>query len=216
MHTQNLVHGDIRGFNMLHPFPPGDDPQGQETAGIKESLLIDFDLSGKADQDRYPPGYSRSVSDNVFDRSGVAGKLLRKVDDWKDLGSVMANYSISLPPTSSNAFKTLDEALKTLNEAQAAQDAWITLCNSLRKEGQGADSLIHKFIQDRGDFELQMNPLQRQNLEEIVIKGTGSPNKLQQGPRGSLTVDHSGSKKGVVTQAGFPAEVKGGGDSGCT
>jgi hypothetical protein len=92
MHAENTVHGDIRGFNMLHPYPPADNKEHK--GGISKSLLIDFDLSGTPDRDRYPPGYQEKVADNTFDRSGVAGQTMQKVDDWKDLGSVMACYTI--------------------------------------------------------------------------------------------------------------------------
>jgi hypothetical protein len=42
MHAVGLVHGDIRGFNILHPVE----------GGIETSRLIDFDLSGKAGIDQ--------------------------------------------------------------------------------------------------------------------------------------------------------------------
>ena len=105
MHAENTVHGDIRGFNMLHPYPPADNEEHK--GGICKSLLIDFDLSGTPDRDRYPPGYQKNVRDNAYDRSGVAGQTMQKVDDWKDLGSVMAHYSID-----PSAFGTTAEYIK--------------------------------------------------------------------------------------------------------
>jgi hypothetical protein len=55
MHAEKTVHGDIRGFNMLHPYPPADSEEHKE--GISKSLLIDIDLSSRPGEDRYPPGY---------------------------------------------------------------------------------------------------------------------------------------------------------------
>jgi tRNA A-37 threonylcarbamoyl transferase component Bud32 len=46
MHQTGFMHGDVRGFNMLHPHPQH--VAGQPSAGIKKSLLIDFDLSCKS------------------------------------------------------------------------------------------------------------------------------------------------------------------------
>ena len=62
MHIANIVHGDIRGFNMLHPSPG---------VGRTESELIDFDLSSLShEDDLYPPGYADRISDNRWIRIG--------------------------------------------------------------------------------------------------------------------------------------------------
>jgi hypothetical protein len=59
MHAAGIVHGDVRGFNMLHPMPPEPSGAPGEQQTIGESLLID--LSG-FETDKYPPGYSGKKS----------------------------------------------------------------------------------------------------------------------------------------------------------
>jgi hypothetical protein len=180
MHEENTVHGDIRGFNMLHPYPPADN--GEQKEGISESLLIDFDLSGTPDSDRYPPGYRESVVDNAFERSGVAGEKMQKVDDWKDLGSVMAHYSISLSLSGVNDLNDLKRQTRQTRHGNpfgiySVKKATHVLCT----------------ISSRSMTILRSRSTVRYDCvwKRLQSEEPGSPNKQLQKPRGSLTVDQS-------------------------
>jgi hypothetical protein len=178
MHGENMVHGDVRGFNMLHPYP-ADSEEFKD--GIEHSLLIDFDLSGLANSEeyRYPPGYQTSVIDNAFERSGVAGEKMQKMDDWKDLGAVMSHYSIS------------DSAITSFDEYKEAKKAWVSLKKASRQIEGNAVGLLKNFIQHHDNLEIEMYDHLRDRMEEITVRGTGSPNKLQQQPIGRLSIDQS-------------------------
>eukprot|EP00980_Cylindrotheca_fusiformis_P005201 scaffold1116_cov66-Cylindrotheca_fusiformis.AAC.1 len=160
MHAAGIIHGDVRGFNMLHPHPNPKDGQ------IIKSRLIEFDLSGSSQQ-VYPPGYKEHVKDNVMDRLGRPGKRLEKNHDCHDLGSAMSHYRI-----------------------ENAIEAWDSLCKSVRgcKNGHDATELIQKFINenggDRRDVGITVSPHSREDWEGMLAKGTGSPNKMMQTPRG--------------------------------
>jgi serine/threonine protein kinase len=73
LHKQGFVHGDIRAFNIVF-----DGMNGK---------LIDFDLSGKVGETRYPPGYKTELPDSY--RCGVMHELVKKRDDWYALGKVI-------------------------------------------------------------------------------------------------------------------------------
>lgn len=180
MHEKNIVHGDIRGFNMLHPYPKD---QPEIKTGICKSLLIDFDFSGKPGIDKYPPGYSVNVKDNAFCRSGKAGKEMQKVDDWKDLGSVMACYSISA------------ESLKTLPEFLEHNTKWGEIWNIFHEDGSTGLEMLRDFIKNNNDPKIKVTASHLVGMNEIICKGTGSPNKRLQKPRGSLTVNSHTKEK---------------------
>ena len=178
MHEADIVHGDIRGFNMLHPHPS---PNTVSDA-ITRSCLIDFDLCGKPGVDKYPPGYASKVDDNVFARSGKQCQSMEKFHDWRELSSVMAHYSIPL------------DSIATLQEFKDKQKAWETLVNLLDVENVAKDAdfaaSIDTFIREDGDADIQLpNTLKR--LWSNLLKGTGSPNKKQQRSWGSATIDRS-------------------------
>ena len=92
MHNQNIVHGDIRCMNMLHPYKSNE--SGKDKASvtsdkighkeIEESCLIDFDFSGEAGICKYPLGYRNLILDVVDVRAGKANNVMKKEDDWKD------------------------------------------------------------------------------------------------------------------------------------
>ena len=170
---QGLVHGDIRGFNMLHPHPEDNEVEG----GIKKSLLIDFDLSGKPNRDKYPPGYSEIVSDNAFGRSGKAGEVLKKSDDWADLAGVMSQYQLKAKPSGME----LDEYLAAVAE-------WKNIRKKFKNgECEEGRKSLSDFV-ETFDYEIEIDELKRKELEKFECKGTGSPVKRQQKPRGRLTV----------------------------
>ena len=171
MHEADIVHGDIRGFNMLHPHPS---PNTVSDA-ITRSCLIDFDLCGKPGVDKYPPGYASKVDDNVLPRSGKKCQSMEKCHDWRELSSVMAHYRI--PPVrvaklerAAKLERTakLDAAalLDKLQEIEDKQKAWETLVNLLFVENvdNGVDfaASINTFIREHGDADIQIpNTLKR-------------------------------------------------------
>lgn len=161
MHECNIVHGDICGFNMLHPHP--------EAEGITNSILIDFDLSGEVEKDVYPPGYSKNVPDNLLKRSGEAGKKLKFEDDWRELASVMSNYD---------------------SEVIQRWRSYRQLCYDISKDAQPV-KLLKDFIGSHGDLVIAINIMKFKEMEDVNLKGTGSPNKLLQTPRGSISVEKS-------------------------
>jgi hypothetical protein len=87
MHSQNIVHADVRGFNMLHPI------EGSSTC-IQSSTLLDFDLNGAHDTDVYPPGFVDTLKDVAFRRAGKPNSKLQMYDDWYELASCMALYDV--------------------------------------------------------------------------------------------------------------------------
>jgi len=79
LHEQDVVHGDVRAYNMIFV----------EGCGGK---LIDFDYSGKHGTRPYPPGYWRDLEDTKRHVRAVAGQPMRKEHDCFSLGAVMAMY----------------------------------------------------------------------------------------------------------------------------
>ena len=176
MHSASIVHGDIRGFNMLHPYPEVADTKQKQS--VKKSILIDYDLCGTPGKDVYPPGYSERVVDNAGERSGKATATMQFMDDWKDLRSVMVCYSVSM------------ENWATLEEYKKASDEWTTLLDKVKDEGESSSPLplLEEFIQNIGDATIEIFKGTKEQMEKLAIKGTGSPGKLQQEPRGSISI----------------------------
>eukprot|EP00980_Cylindrotheca_fusiformis_P020021 scaffold7106_cov121-Cylindrotheca_fusiformis.AAC.3 len=166
--TCNFAEG---ATSMLHPHPDPKDGQ------IMLSRLIDFDLSGSSQQ-VYPPGYKEHVKDNVMHRLGRPDQRLEKNHDCHDLGSAMAQYEIDIEHYSNIA--SFENAVK----------AWEALCKSVRgcQDGRGAANEIEGFIRehggDRRDVSITVSPDLREDWEGMLARGTGSPNKLRQTPRG--------------------------------
>jgi hypothetical protein len=164
MHEAGIVHGDVRGFNMLHPLPESSDATGEQQT-IRESLLIDFDLCG-SEEDKYPPGYSERVIENEYHRAGKANQKMKKEHDWYDLASAMAPYCISGFPS------------------DPPNMAWSALCvhfrakNPLIDPSTDADTflmLIDNFITLHGDISIWISEGRTLDWKE-ELKGTGSPN----------------------------------------
>jgi hypothetical protein len=132
-------------------------------------------------------------------------------DDWEELASVMAHYSISNKETL-EAWETLcltfrepttegpvnyAELMKNFIEEHGdlsisnkeTAEAWETLCWTFRQpttEGPvNFAELINNFIEEHGDCQIAL-PKQIQRELETMLKGTGSPNKKQQKSRGSV------------------------------
>jgi len=90
---------------------------------------------------------------------------MQKNDDWKDLGSVMANHSIS---------PILLSTVETIDFYKKAIEAWESLWKRLRQEGTAA--LLDNFIREHGDLEIKINAGAHCDMEEMTVRGTGSPN----------------------------------------
>jgi len=180
MHKAGFVHGDVRGFNMLHPIrntaqpvdPNDTQPAGSnDTQSIKTSMIIDFDLCGRADDEGalYPPGYSISVPENLNNRSGVENQRMKVEDDWKDLASAMGTYLIS-------------------NSTGQVMESWFALHSHIAKsKNESIPSAIETFIGQHTDLEVMMIPIKKEEIENKV-RGTGSPNKQKQRPLGSIEI----------------------------
>jgi hypothetical protein len=171
MHKVGLVHGDIRGFNMLHP----------TEGGIKNSLLIDFDLTGKATIDTYPPHYATTVFENLHVRSGKACDALQYDDDWSDLESAMAIYEPKLEP----------KFYKNIRDFIQLKTAWTSLTEvippaNIKKE-------IDAFIEKYGNIKINVAGESRMKDLEKRVKGTGSPNKHHQTSRGTMKLSGNSS-----------------------
>ena len=197
MHHAGIVHGDIRGFNMLHPHPHAVETRG----AISTSCLIDFDFSGNDGSDKYPPGYAASVEENAFLRIGKPKRIMKKDDDWYELGSVMMVCQMTL--RQANSF----------DEHERLQTAWEEMCTQSGQQEQkrigGNASLaieIDKFIGKYGDVTIALPDDRQDRWGEQLFKGTGSPQKMLQGPRGPGTIvnaptvaqDMSSSEESVV------------------
>ena len=144
MHENGYVHGDIRGFNMLHPHPLPKD--GENENGITESRLIDFDFSGKEDEDFYPTGYATIVMDNAKKRAGRAEQPLKKVHDWKDLASVMICYTVD----------DEDESIKSVTVAQFSKirKVWEGIAEDFSLGIEDENNALEKFdmfLEEYGD-----------------------------------------------------------------
>jgi hypothetical protein len=167
MHKAGIIHGDVRGFNMLHPHPKF--VVGQ----IEMSLLIDFDLCGSPG-DKYPPGYSERVIENQFDRCGSKEENMMMYHDWYELASAMSSYSVGV-------------------RGDSLQKAWSELCSHALKmtepstDAEDFARLIHQFIKEHGDANIWLLELV-EDAWNLAIRGTGSPNKEKQRSRGSTTL----------------------------
>jgi hypothetical protein len=138
-HQQNMVHGDIRGFNMIHPY----ESENKRQNGVQRSCLIDFDLSGKHGEGRYPLGFNSRIDESDENRIGTPGGLLLKHHDWFELGAAMSMYSVS-------RYATVE-----------THDAWLLLCNTYKyyygSKGTSTtrpDRDCKEFIEKFGDVSL--------------------------------------------------------------
>jgi hypothetical protein len=83
LHSKDLVHGDIRAYNMLF------------IGGI--GRLIDYDYSGKNNVRQYPQGYWTTLPDTKRHDQARGGALLHKEHNCFSLGAVMSMYSCHDP-----------------------------------------------------------------------------------------------------------------------
>jgi serine/threonine protein kinase len=95
LHAADYVHGDIRAFNIIF-----------SNSGAR---LIDFDMSGKVDQDstRYPQGYAHRLLDGR--RVGNPGERIMKRHDWRALMFILFTLHEVQPPPIRN--QTLQHGL---------------------------------------------------------------------------------------------------------
>ena len=64
------------------------------------------------------------------------------------------------------------------------------LCYDISKDAQPV-KLLKDFIGSHGDLAIAINIMKLEEMEDVNLKGTGSPNKLLQTPRGSISVEKS-------------------------
>ena len=117
LHQQDMVHGDIRAYNMLFV----------EGLGGK---LIDFDYCAKHGQRCYPPGYWSSLPDTERHHRAVAENPMRKEHDCFSLGAVMGMYDCGhagwkeLCQLLQSGKPNLDQCLKQLSALGDAALQW--------------------------------------------------------------------------------------------
>ena len=194
MHRAGFVHGDIRGFNMLHPHAvthPQEQGQGSVAVGISTSCLIDFDFSGRQGSVKYPPGYADLVLDNGFPRIGKPDVIMEKKDDCYELASAMVIYQID-PLTKKQVWlgngATSDKVAATSAYIKM-QEAWEDMCIKQQSIGGSASITkeIKQFIDEYGDVAIALPHKDKHVWNQLLMKGTGSPQKKRQGPRGPAT-----------------------------
>jgi hypothetical protein len=101
---------------------------------------------------------------------------MQEIDDWRDLASAMAHYKI------------YDD-----KKIRMAWEGLWSLFRSNRDQEKAVDfaASIDAFIAEHGDVEIELDAAQRMIWEDVLLKGTGSPNKKEQKSRGSTTIDPS-------------------------
>jgi WD domain, G-beta repeat len=99
--VQNIVHGDIRAYNMVLKYITPSSVTDQAAIGVSsndvsdsnscDGWLIDLDFGGKHDFVSYPKGYKDSLYDG--ERPGREGNKITIMDDWKSLiGLILRVY----------------------------------------------------------------------------------------------------------------------------
>ena len=201
MHDAGYIHGDIRNFNMVHPwYQEGiyKENYSQPKEGIKASTLIDFDFSCKEKQKcRYPPGFGKTVIDITYERCGRPGALLEKKHDWIEFASAISKYIVDL----SDEFDGKDNTLKDYREQKdfLESEFW-DMINYLRETRNEQDEppleIIKKFCDKwAGDCLLKLNKGMKQSWKEAT-PGSNSPNKDMRTPRSTNnTVQSDGKPK---------------------
>ena len=174
MHKADIIHGDIRGFNMLHPI-------AGDSNSLERSKIIDFDLCGTTKNDCYPPGYSETVQDNNWPRCGKEMKIMKKEDDWFELGSAMAPYSVEIDESNPSSYILRAKAWKGMISE------WYSRFDQSEIESQSFLSMIEDYMENHGDVKICLDEDRRSVLEK-ELKGTGSPNKKKQKGRRSIPV----------------------------
>ena len=104
MHNDSVVHGDIRLANIV---AHKDNPT--------QAQLIDFDYSGKHDEDVYPEGWNDAIDDGQRHAGARGGQVMRKEHDW---------YSIA---------ELLDYFFES--EEEGNRQTWVDLVAKLKNEG---------------------------------------------------------------------------------
>lgn len=125
LHEQNVVHGDIRAFNIVFGTTaegPSDEEGGASGGVFKASqgCLIDFDFGGNLDSNpRYPEGYMKVLGDGS--RIGTARAEIQTHEDWYALAYVifaLHEFSVRVPdiPTSSSVLRGQEDSLFSQQE----------------------------------------------------------------------------------------------------
>jgi hypothetical protein len=82
LHDKGLVHGDIRGFNVVF----------HEGISKPKGYLIDFDFGGQHQSREYPEGYVLILADGVRcvdNEDNTSRKVIRQWHDWFALGRLI-------------------------------------------------------------------------------------------------------------------------------
>jgi len=104
LHRQGLVHGDIRGMNMVLQYDPPRSESDQVVVGVRnkddygkycKGWLIDFDYGGKHGVVSYPKGYQFLLHDG--ERPGREGKTITIMDDWLSLIALITRQHFFIP-----------------------------------------------------------------------------------------------------------------------
>eukprot|EP00980_Cylindrotheca_fusiformis_P019723 scaffold6894_cov73-Cylindrotheca_fusiformis.AAC.2 len=155
MHKDGIIHGDVRGFNMLHPHP-----EPKQAGGIKQSRLIDFDLSGPSGTSVYPPGFNKTVPENVYVRIGKPWEEMKKHHDCYELASTMAKYQIRVKMNG-----------RDMIDLDLTHD-WNLLCKSIRSTESATDvaRMIRDFINQcgGGDIDISLSSIEQEKYEGLL------------------------------------------------
>ena len=151
---------------MLHPH---ETERGINPRGIQESCLLDFDLSGKNNEDMYPSTYSTTIPERIGSRAGGPDETMMFEHDWKDLAGTMALYI----PVDGAHLHVYGDFVKELREGVA-------------KPVQ----LFEAFITKHSDLCIGLLEAAETEIYSDII-GTGSPEKGNQKKR----LSHSTEKK---------------------
>jgi hypothetical protein len=165
MHDSDFVHGDVRGFNMLHPHSE------ESLNGLKRSCLIDFDLARMNEKDKYSLGFSQTSPEILGDRIGKLGKCMKFQHDWVELGATMDEYQVKANDTGNSS-----------QEGQKFQD----FIAEIENVPENPVECFNDFIVENGDLSLEL-PRSAAKIYNEMEKGTNSPNNDKQVARGLLS-----------------------------
>ena len=108
LHKDNCVHGNICASNIVF--------------GQFKSSLIDFDLSGKDNETKYPEGFVRDIHDGFRHEDAREGSVLRKEHDCFSFSWLMSRYDCEQPVTWADATKRVEQ-----NDIQNVKRAQVCL-----------------------------------------------------------------------------------------
>jgi tRNA A-37 threonylcarbamoyl transferase component Bud32 len=87
LHSQNIVHGDLRFANIVFS-----DPESIQKHGSVQSTIIDFDYSGIEGEKRYPERFNVDITDGFRHPDAQPMELLRCAHDLAAIQWMMRQY----------------------------------------------------------------------------------------------------------------------------